>query len=232
MILTNEGIYNYVRTVLRKDTRGGSFTVDEFNRIYPILVQERFITRKKEMERTSDITEPLERYSRSVVFSGSPSYLIPEGWAKHLGAVSSATGVDREVDYVTKMEFTKSSALTRPTKRDAVMYYEDGKVHVKPEKQNITLHYLVSPNVPFLDYYYNANRNLVFLGEGAAQSIESPAEYRDGTTGLKTSITKECDMSVEDKIAIVYMMLKQRGVSIPDDILLQYGMNEQLKTEK
>jgi hypothetical protein len=91
---------------------------------------------------------------------------------------------------------------------------------------------MVSPAVPFLDYYIDANKNIVYLSEDQEVEVGSGMVFRDNYAGLTyTSETVECDMSDSDKLAVMYSMLKSCGVSLPDDVLLQYGMNEQVKSE-
>ena len=235
MILSNENIYNLVKAIIRKESRGGVFTPDDFNLRFPVLVRERYDYKKGEMERTSDITEDMEHYLASVtpVYAGSGQYAKPANFEKHLGAMAVSNGVYRHLDLITRMEYTQLNSLTQPTLRNPVMYYENGYCYVKPPtSQGVQIHYMVSPVEPFLDYYYDSNRNIVFLAVDATVNIVAPALYRDGTTGNKTSTTIECDLSDSDKIAVMYMLLKQYGVSLPDEMLLQYGMNEQMKAEQ
>jgi hypothetical protein len=235
MMLSNENIYSLVKAIIRKESRGGVFTPDDFNLRFPVLVRERYDYKKGEMERTSDITEDMEHYlaSSTPVYNSGGTYTKPTNFEKHLGAMTVYGGVYRPLDLITRMEYTQLNSLTQPTLRNPVMYYENGVYHVKPPtSQGVQIHYMVSPVEPFLDYYYDSNRNIVFLEVDYKVEIVAPAEYRDGTTGTKISTTVECDLADSDKVAVMYMLLKQYGVSLPDEMLLQYGMNEQLKSER
>lgn len=245
MILSNSNIYNLVKGIVRKESRGGVFTPDDFNLRFPVLVRERYDYKKEQMERTSDITEDMEHYLASVVpvYNGSGEYTKPANFEKHLGAMTVYGGVYRPLDLITRMEYTQLNSLTQPTLRNPVMYYEDGKYYVKPPtSQGVQVHYMVSPTEPFLDYYYDSNRNVVFMevGDEVAEgsvtlksgSVFTKGDYTSETVGVYTSETVECDLSDSDKIAVMYLLLKQYGVSLPDEMLLQYGMNEQIKSER
>lgn len=237
MILSNENIYNLVKGIIRKESRGGVFTPDDFNLRFPTLVRERYDYKKREMERTSDITEDMEHYLASVtpVYAGSGQYAKPANFEKHLGAMAVVNGTYRHLDLITRMEYTQLNSLTQPTLRHPVMYYENGYYYVKPPtSQGVQIHYMVSPVEPFLDYYTDNERNIVFLVTGA-KIDEGVGTLKTGssfTLGSYTSETVECDLSSSDKIAVMYMLLKQYGVSLPDEMLLQYGMNEQMKAEQ
>ena len=237
MILSNENIYSLVKAIIRKESRGGVFTPDDFNLRFPVLVRERYDYKKGEMERTSDITEDMEHYlaSSTPVYNSGGTYTKPTNFEKHLGAMTVYGGVYRPLDLITRMEYTQLNSLTQPTLRNPVMYYENGVYHVKPPtSQGVQIHYMVSPAEPFLDYYYDSNRNIVFMAVDATLA-EGAGTLKTGsvfTDGEYTSETVECDLADSDKIAVMYMLLKQYGVSLPDEMLLQYGMNEQLKSER
>jgi hypothetical protein len=235
-MITNRQIYEWVESAIRKESRGGVFTPNEFNLRFPILVRERYDFMKEQMERTSDITEDMEQYLRSGTFQGNMNgiYAKPAGFEKHLGAQSSYLGEYRPVDLITRLEYTQLNSLTKPTTRYPVVFYEQGNLYLKPESVSVELHYMVGPIMPFLDYYYDENRNMVLMDVGD-EVEEGSVELRDGAVfdnGTYISTTIESDMSDGDKIAMMYMLIKQYGASAPDNLLLEYGVTEQIKTER
>ena len=241
MILTNKNIYLLLQRILRKESRGNVVSVDDFNRLFPVKVRERFENRKKEMERTSDITEDLERYIRveTLSESGDGRYAKPDGnggeeFVKHLGALKPNGDSYLPVDLITKLEYTSMTSLTKPTERYPVVFYEEGQLVVRPSSVNVEVHYMVAPNVPFLDYHYR-NMNIVYLDEGDEVVDDGVNVLKEGSSfpeGNYISETVDSDMSDNDKLAVLYTMLAEYGVTLPDETAIQYGLSREAKHEQ
>lgn len=231
---------NTIYAVLRKEERGGVFTADDFNRYVSMFSRRVYDEWKGEMERTGTVTESMERYIRMSINSayGNDSlYNIvvqPEGFEKHLSAMGEYNGYkNRKIDLVTQLEFQErvGDYLTQPTIKNPLMKYQEGFVYVYPNVA-FDLVYMVSPEIPFLDYYYDTNRNIQYMDEGDSVTITTGMEYRDGTTsGVKESQTVEMDLDEGGQIDVMNRMLRLLGVVIPNEGVFHYSTQEEVKNK-
>jgi hypothetical protein len=231
---------NTIYAVLRKEERGGVFTPDDFNRYVGMFARQEYDYQKEQMERTETITTAMERYVRKVIRTphGSLSYNYntkPSSFEKHLSALALYNGTySRKIDLVTEMEFEGrvGDALTQPTSRNPVIYYVGGYEYVFPNV-GYTLTYMVSPAVPFLDYYYDSNRRIQYLDFEQSHTLGVGEIYRDGTdSGNVTSDTIELDMDEGMQINVMNRILRVLGVSVPNEGVFHYGSQETIKSER
>lgn len=228
-------IYITISRMVRKDSTGGIFTIDDFNRYVQLHSLSRFYHNVSLLERDDTVNSRMERYMREEIKSSvSEVEAIPDSFEKHLMMRVLVGANRRPVDLITRKEFEGLTHLTRPTTKNPVVYYSEGNYHVVPHGVNVQYHYLVKPSVPFLDYYYDANRNIVYFEAGASvYTLDTGEESRDGaTSGTVTPITVEMDMHEEDQQAVMSMLLRQLGVKTMNDAAFQYGTQEQIRSER
>lgn len=238
--MTNQEILHSIQDTIRKESRGNIFTPDAFNRLLPMHVLNRYYTLSDEVERTAQIMRSMERYIRTVVIPQDNTFLqsyplvgfFPEGFNIPLSGRALYNGAYRQpLDWVTKKEYESMSVLTAPTEREPIAYIENGRIHIEPHTVRVKVSALVRPAIPFLDYYFDANRNIRYLG-GGTYTLGTGEVYRDGrASGTVTSLTVECDLHEEDKRVVMMSILRQLGVTIPNEGVFQLGSQEQIKTE-
>jgi hypothetical protein len=78
---------------------------------------------------------------------------------------------------------------------------------------------------PYLDYYVNdTTLQATYLTQGQQNvTIPTGCTYRDGTTGIKNSLSVDYEWDDHEKPWIVAYFLQALGATIPDELLLQVG---------
>ena len=144
-------------------------------------------------------------------------------------------------DFITEIEFDKrfSDYLTKPTDDNPVcierMVNGERRFGFYPPSSasgDVWIYYLKRPKVPVYDYYISTNKKIVYLPEGALDHVWTTGEIdssgNERTTGdpdyATTSI--ELDWEEQDKIRIIYLILQKVGVSIPDQLPLEYAVQK------
>jgi hypothetical protein len=103
---------------------------------------------------------------------------------------------------------------------------------------DLYLSYLRTVSTPYLDYYVNDDTLVkTFMAETAVPvSIPTGSTYRDGTAGgalvTKTSLTVNLEWEEEDMFLILSKLMKKMGIALPDELLTQAGMADELKSEE
>ncbi len=237
-------IYNTLLSKIRKDARGLSLSIDEFN-LAAVVVNQRVMDRYyADFEDSLDVsnnlgslkkfdtaltlvsgvtTLPFDYYS----LIGLPYYYDSGGVRRNIDIISSLEYSNREGDYLTK------ATLKHPT----CVIGGDGsndttQIHFYPTTlSTVYINYLRVTDAPFLDYYVNTDTlEYTFLAANAQNvSIVDPYVYRDGTTGTKNSQTIEWEWGSGDLPFIVSLFLQEMGITLPDEGLLIAGQNEENK---
>jgi hypothetical protein len=240
-------IYDTLLAAIRKDKRGLSFSPDDYNNILPQVVQR--IYRKNYSDFESSKLSMDEMDSRKVPnypinlvngigilpsdyfhLVGDPYYIHPTLGRRRIDLITSLENGQREMDY-----YTKASA-SYPT---CFMAYgatsDDMSLYVNPTTCTpIYIDYLKKPIVPFLDYYTDANLNVIYMAEGVTVTIPLGSQARNRVTGINSvvSLTKNFDFHEHDIPAIVNNLLESVGVSLPDEMLVQVSAVNDPKIEK
>jgi hypothetical protein len=236
--MTGDIVYETLLSYIRKDKRGLSLSIDEFNRM-SVTVDKRiliaFCSRFEDdieisshmgflkvldypLALTDGVTSLPDNYFRMI---SDPYYIDANGIKRNIDVVTSEEHNYREMDYLTK------STLRHPTcVIGAQSSAKRMQLRVYPTTTAlIYINYIRDTVSPFLDYYiHNTTLQVTYLLEGLPPFVVSnPYTYRDGTTGSKTGITKDWEWDLHELPWILAYFLQTVGVAIPDELLVQVG---------
>lgn len=249
--MTGQTVYEAILTYLRKDKRGLSLSIDEFNTLTP-LVNERimasYCSRFEEDIESSEDLGFLKVIGSTVALSSGvgtlptvPSYrrLIGDPYYTDTSVTPNKT---RYIDVVTSKEFTyrQRDYLTQATTVYPICVIGtqtgDYKTQIRVAPTTITsifIDYLRDPATPFLDYYItDATLAVNYMTTNTVYTVTSGTyTYRTGATGSIRSNTTDWEWDVSDLPLIVAYFLDALGVIIPDQLLLQAGMKDKSEIE-
>lgn len=238
-------VYELVLDLVRKDKRGRSLDIDEFNRVSK-MVNARVYSHYYNMFETSlDSSNSLAGFkvTNYEVTLTSGVGAMPSDYYDLIGIPRYTDGSDtREVDVVTNIEYTKRQAdyLTRPTASHPIMMLagEDSNgytaVRVLPTTlASIRVDYLKEASTPFLDYYTDDTTLEYTYMDAGAQNVAIPAgsTYRDLSAGAttKNSLTVDFDWSNDDIPLMMSLYIQILGLQLDDELLVQVGNNDEAK---
>jgi hypothetical protein len=239
--------------LVRADRRGLSVSPDEFSRLIRQVNQEVFDNYISNFEKSTENSDSMGYWkvfneTVALVVSGDSAvgtlpadyyYIIGRprvvvgGVTKRVDLVTTYEDAMREDDYLTK------ATTDHPTCQiGGVDGNDDVRIRVKPSTLTaIYIDYLKTITVPYLDYYTDdTTYEVTFLPESAvAQNIPTGCTYRDGTTGgaavFVTSLTVDLLWDDSDLALILAKLLKKVGIQLPDEILVQSGITDEVKNE-
>ncbi len=257
MIYCSE-VYQAVLDIARKDKRGLSLSVEEFNSIAPIVNELLFAKYYADFEDTQEDSEAMSGFkvlNESIAVGaggiaplpanyyymcGMPRYTHTDGNDRYLDMVSSLEHAKREQDYLTK------ATLENPTFRFGIATtISPMTMYVTPSTgiNPVIIDYIRIPDVPFLDYYINDTTYeqtwlttavvAMPLGYTAPKVVKSGVTLRALTTGAAnvTGYTTNFEWSTSDLPMIVALFLQQLGISIPDPTLYEGGTYSENKID-
>jgi hypothetical protein len=233
-------VYESVLAYLRKDKRGLSLSLAEFN-THSTMVDKRiliaFCSRYEDdieisshmgflkvldypLTLTSGIASLPTNYFR---LSGDPYYYDSDGIMRPIDVRTSMEHSYHERDYLTKASLKYPACVIGSQDSSTPKQLQ---IRVYPTTiTTIYINYVRDTTSPFQDYYIDGtNLQPVYMTAGQQNvSIVSPNEYRDGTTGTKNSLTVDWEWDIHEKPWIVAYFLQALGATIPDELLLQVG---------
>ena len=236
--MTGETVYQALLDLVRKDARGSSLSVDEFNRVSNIVNQrvlsDYFATLEEGIESSNDIGA-YKVLDYSLAISGGKATL-PANYYQLIGEpyyVDSTLGT-RYFDVVTSLEHAKRerNSVSKSTAKypTCLIGSEDsnGDIEIRVYPTTITtiyIDYIRTTATPFLDYYVNTTTlQKTYLAAGVQNVvIASPYVYRDGTTGTKNSASVDWDYSDSDLPLILSYFVQILGLQLPDNALVEIG---------
>jgi hypothetical protein len=172
-------VYDTVQTLIRKDQKGNSFNIKEFNRGIKLINYELYNFFAGRVEESSDVTEALKDFMtmQEAVALVSGVGDLPATYERLRGkpytiAGSTYTPVD-EITGVEKADRLKDE-LTKPTTEAPICIIGgvDGtgnsQIEVYPDTiTTVYIDYLSLPATPLLDYYIDSNGLYVYMAQGA-----------------------------------------------------------------
>lgn len=242
-------VYETVLDLCRKDLRGRSLSVEEYNNVAKVVNQIIFNKYYADFESTEENTEAMSAFKvtneaiaigaggigvlpvRYYHVVGMPRYVDSGGVTRYLDLVSSLEHAKREQDYLTK------ATLTHPTYRLGIASATaDMTMYVTPTTGITTVYmdYLRTPDTPFLDYFISdSTANYTWMNAGATVAVPSGSTARNGTTGLANvvSTTVNWEWSDDDLPMVTSLFLKQLGVQLPSAELYQGGSLQEDKLD-
>jgi hypothetical protein len=236
--MTCETVYEAVLAYLRKDKRGLALNIDEFN-VHGTMVDKRilmaFCSRFEDDIEISSHMGFLKVFDYPIGLTAGVG-LLPENYFRIMGDpyYLDTNGVVIHIDVVTSKEYTyrQRDYLRQATLIDpiCVIGSQDAQrnmeIRVYPNTiSTIYINYVRDTISPYLDYFINeATLQVTYLAQGLQNFlIPTGCVYRDGTTGIKNSLSVDYEWDDHEKPWIVAYFLQALGATIPDEVLLQVG---------
>jgi len=251
-------IYTNITTMLSSDGNDGVVTLDRFNTFLPIIQDELIRTKIEEQYKVSPLGElPSEAiYSSKIIRNlivaqaatkSGDYFTFPEttggGYSLtyallyFLGATTSTeyNGMIRDIKLVSDKKFRRlmGNLLEPPISENPIALLRQGLLHIYPTNiTSISISYVRRPVAPFLDYYINASKERVFMTAATQYTVGATSIYRDGTTGVKTSITKELEIPEDFHPEFQDKLLERLSLVLNDQFGVQYALGKQAKEDQ
>jgi hypothetical protein len=251
-------IYTNITTMLSSDGNDGVVTLDRFNTFLPIIQDELIRAKIEEQYRVSPLGElPGEAvYSSKIIrnlivaqsvtrstdyftfpLTTDSGYTLTYALLYFLGAHTSTAynGMVREIKMVSDKKLRKlmGNLLEPNISENPVVLLRQGLLHVYPSNiTSISISYVRRPVAPLLDYYINASKERVFMTAGLEYNVTTGSIYKDGTTGVKTSATKELEIPEDFHPEFQDKLLERLSLVLNDQFRVQYAMSKQAKEDQ
>ncbi len=239
-------VFDTIQDVIRKDRRGRSLSVEEYNSLAGIVNRSLFSDFYDKFEGNIESSDTLGGFkefeyginltanARNTVAIG----VLPANYFHIIGqprTISGTPGTVRPVDIVTAQEHSIriDDFLTQPTETypmcqiGGVNEIDEMRIRVYPSTiATIYIDYLRLPDTPYLDYYINdTTLDYTYMASGVNVTVPLGSTYRDGTAGVTTeaSLTVDWEYDNNDLELIIAKFLGLMGIQLSDEILLQAG---------
>jgi hypothetical protein len=248
MIYVSE-IYDTVLSLIRKDSRGLSFSPSDFNNAIVQVNQRVYRNNYRNFESSKLSMDEMDSFKQVGIpinldangvgvlpsnyfhLVGDPWYTHPTEGRRKIDLITTLEHGSREMDY-----YTKASALYPTCFMGYGATAADMSVYVTPVTCTpIYIDYLREVTTPYLDYYVDDNElTLTYMAEGATVAVPLGCTARNGTAGAANVVsqTKNFEWHEHDVPSIVNMLLEAVGISLPDELLIQVSNVDEPKIEK
>lgn len=239
-MVKNRDILTWLQRVMRKETRGNVISLNDFNTFLQFAFQKRLGFLLKNLELTGDVTQSLSVFQRTMVINPvngiDHGYILTDNITDGLEKPLRCIGPNnRKIDWVTQMEYEKrvGCSLTAPTAKNPVYMIENDRIKIYPYVgvESVTLTYISTPPVPYLDWVVRASRTVRYLDEGQVVTLTQGETYPNGVNGA-TSKTLDMVWSDDDSVAVADMILRNIAPSVADQGAYQLGSEETIKSEQ
>ena len=249
-------IYNNLLFELNTDQYSGSLAMDEFNNLLK-KENDSFIRRKVEEQYnialegklnsqtvfSSKLLRPLVKKDTITPSSGIIDITPSTGDLSnnYLYWISMYTsglynGQTREITLLTDAEFSirKTSLLTPVINENPVAVIYGNIIQIYPtDISEIIFTFIKEPDIPFLDYYIDANYNKQFLSYGQEYVLQTDEVYRDGTdSGTVNSITIELEYHKDFHHDFFNQVLEKISVRNRDQYIGQFASTKQIQEDR
>ncbi len=241
-------LYDTIQTLIRKDQKGNSFNIQEFNRLAKLVNYELFSFYSPLSGQDIDKIEALKDF---VVLGATVSLTagvgnLPSGYERIQGVPYVINGSDTiAVDVITSLELPGRLAdeLTKPTSEHPVAIIGGApvtnlsQITVYPSTISaIQVSYIKMPATPILDYYIASTGLYVYLDEGATGvTIPVGAVYSDGVTVNPSAVdsqTVNFEWREDQTPLLIDMVLQKAGIILDSQAPIEYGIAKQNKEEQ
>ena len=231
-------VRKYLDRLTKKEQKGNILSGEDFNTFIAISQSEHFDNQKRKAEATGDITDSLRGFITTANLSATGGNLdisLLSNYAKLLQAYRYLDPTYYPCDLVSQMEKGDrlTNSLTVPTAKNPIVSIEGSNFVFLPATSSyVKVVYLKRPTDPFLDFYYDQYRNIVYLAAGATHTLGTSEVYRDGTSsGTVNSITVEFEWTDDDDIiAIAHNLLVKLGITIPNNLAIELGSQKVMES--
>lgn len=251
--MDNGLIYNLLNTIIRKEKEGQTISPEQFSELLQMCSWEKANADFAFFEQNQIVTDSLRDLKTKTpltITAGEGDISSLTDYWHATNAYHAITDYDIvPIDLVTDVEYDYKSFsdLEKPELMWPIMKIEGDTLTVNPSTiTSITFLYLRKPDVPFFDYYIDANDNIQYLTVGQVYTLKTDESYTDkedgtvfgvgSTIGVKPAQDAN-NMSIElsfpdgERIQILYMILEKIGVSLNEQDALQYGLMREQKEQ-
>jgi len=249
MILAST-VYDVLLDSIRKDTRGRSLSVEEYNNLSIIVNHNLFEDYYKKFEENIESSDALGgfkvfEYQINLTANANATAgvgTLPGNYYHLIGQPRTISGSTvRTVDVVSAQEHSIriQDYLTQPTTTypmcqiGGINTSDELQIRVYPSTvTSVYIDYLKEPDSPYLDYYLNnTTLNYTYMAANATVSVPLGSTARDGTVGLAdvASDTENWEFSEDDLPMIIAKFMTLLGVTLESEILVQAGQFNESK---
>ena len=237
MAYTNEDILDIINFYTNKDQSGNTMKPSLFNKLLPAACHEFFEDQRKVFEATMEITNAIRHLK---VTGYTPSLSIVSGMGRAAFAADYAFGdkamyyVDggsqhRKIEVLTDSQFNnyRNSPIRTPSTKYPIARFSTTYIEYLPSAiTGIFFDYIKYFTNPVLDYYIDANYQIVYFTEGQGDyTLQAGEEGSAGqTAGTVTPLTVDMDWRDEDQLKIGEKVVRAIGINIKEGELAQYAM--------
>ena len=240
-------VYDTLQDAVRKDRRGRSLSIEEFNNLSVIVNHSLFSDFYDKFEGNIESSDALGGFKvfeygidltananqTAAVGTLPANYYHIIGQPKTIGGLAPFTVY--VVDIVTAQEHSIriEDYLTQPTtihpmcQIGGVNASEEMQIRVYPYSiAKVYIDYLREPDTPYLDFYINdTTLDYTYMASGVNVTVPLGSTYRDGTPGVTTeaSLTVNWEYDNDDIELIIGKFLGLMGIQLESEILIQSG---------
>lgn len=240
-MITLTDIRRLVDRLTKKEQRGNIISGEDFNTFLRISNAEHFDAEKRKADATNDVIDSLRLFLTIVQTSASSGVtLLPADYGKLLSAQRLYNGDYVRCDTVSQLEKEErqTNSLTEASDKYPIASVEGIYLKFFPTTTaSVTYVYYKKPTDPFLDWYINTSDVPVYLAASATHVWATGETDSSGTTHTIgdpnwSSLTTELEWADNaDRIAIAYRILAKVGVTIPNNLALELGVSEIMKSD-
>jgi hypothetical protein len=226
----------------KKEQRGNVLSGEDFNTFLKVAQAEHFDVEKRKAEGTSDIIDSLRAFivtKTDTTSSGLVAIPTSPVYAKLLSAqrLNGSNFVRCDILSQLELEERLDNSLTVGTDALPLVSIEASNFRFYPAAySNVKIVYYKQPTEPTLDWYYDANGSIVYLAAAETHTLGTGEYAYDGIVTTPTEITSRT-VELEwadnnDRIAIAYRILTKLGVTIPNNLAVELGASEVMKSDQ
>ena len=233
--------------LLKRERNGSTVSPADLNRFLALAHAEEVATMKSLMELNQEVTDSMRTFINIENKAVSENYVLLSSlsgtYLKLLGAQRKNGVRYEDCDVVTQLELQdrEYNSITAPTVDYPVCYIAGSAIYFNPTPESgangVRISYLRQPVVPQVDAYINTQGEIVWLGVNdtvISSLIEAnfllygwdgtPLPLTDDSPDFYTSTTVEFEWPDEvNRVNILKRVLVMCGVTVPDDLAIQYG---------
>ena len=251
--MNNGQIFDLVNIIIRKETEGDTITPAHFSELLYMASESKFNIDYEYYEQSRVISDSLRSLKASTTLSfssGTVDFIsaITSDSKTYIHAIGMSTS-SAKFEQLTDLQFLdyKYSDLLAPTVDWPVFKIAADVMTVLPNTiAEAEFEYFQKPNIPFYDYYIDANDNYVYLTEGEVYTLQTGETYTDKETGATltagqsigtkptndaNNLSKEMSYPENERIQVIYMILEKLGIILNEQDAVQYGLMKENKEE-
>lgn len=233
--------------VLKRERYGSTVSPSDLNRFLALAHAEEVNAMKSQMEVNRGVVDSMRTFVEREFAAAPNGYLsissLGSTYLSFLGMQRKNGSRWEDCDELTQLEVQdrEYNAITKPTVDYPVCYPHGGAIYIEPTPEAgdnaVRISYLRRPNAPRVDAYVNVQKQLVWLGvddevESTAIDTDFLAYGWDGValplSGTSPAYYESSTVEFEwpdevNRVNILKRVLVLCGVTVPDELAIQYG---------